>query len=267
MRVPPKLMANIRDTARSYGKSDPIDALAMARAAQREPDLPTARLDGKEREIRLSSTIVKTSSPSEPASSAGCAGICMKSTPGGRHRESWSAHCIRQSQRPPSESNEGATARRLALDSSSTAAADRRDRNSPPRSPSAHQDRPLPVGHRGLRGTERGEDCRGNRRRRPVHATKTPTPATTAPRRYQSGHRTQTTASLVTQRQPTTQRRTTPDRVHSGPLSPASAMICPPPRKNVATAASKPSASSSAASRTSSIEHAHRRNGPAPAPT
>jgi transposase len=53
VRVPPKLMANARDAARSFGKSDPIDALAVARAALREPDLPTARLDGPEREVRL----------------------------------------------------------------------------------------------------------------------------------------------------------------------------------------------------------------------
>lgn len=53
VRVPPKLMANARDSARSFGKSDPIDALAVARAALREPNLPTARLDGREREVRL----------------------------------------------------------------------------------------------------------------------------------------------------------------------------------------------------------------------
>jgi transposase len=53
VRVPPKLMAHVRDSARSYGKSDPIDALAVARAALREPDLPTARLDGPAREVRL----------------------------------------------------------------------------------------------------------------------------------------------------------------------------------------------------------------------
>ena len=52
VRVPPKLMAHARDSARSYGKSDPIDALAVARAALREPDLPTARL-GPAREVRL----------------------------------------------------------------------------------------------------------------------------------------------------------------------------------------------------------------------
>ena len=53
VRVPPKLMAKARDAARTFGKSDPIDALAVARAALREPDLPSARLDGRERELRL----------------------------------------------------------------------------------------------------------------------------------------------------------------------------------------------------------------------
>jgi transposase len=53
VRVPPKLMAHAPDSARTYGNSDPIDALAVARAAVREPDLPVARLDGPERELRL----------------------------------------------------------------------------------------------------------------------------------------------------------------------------------------------------------------------
>lgn len=53
VRVPPKLMAHARDAARTYGKSDPIDALAVARAALRHPDLPTAQLDGPSRELRL----------------------------------------------------------------------------------------------------------------------------------------------------------------------------------------------------------------------
>ena len=53
VRVPPKLMANTRDSARTYGKSDPIDALAVARAALREPNLPAAQLDGPSRELKL----------------------------------------------------------------------------------------------------------------------------------------------------------------------------------------------------------------------
>ena len=53
VRVPPKLMAGVRRSARTRGKSDPIDALAVARATLREPDLPTGRLDGPSREVRL----------------------------------------------------------------------------------------------------------------------------------------------------------------------------------------------------------------------
>jgi len=53
VRVSPKLMAGARRSGREPGKSDPIDALAVARVALREPDLPIARLDGPEREVRL----------------------------------------------------------------------------------------------------------------------------------------------------------------------------------------------------------------------
>lgn len=53
VRVPPKMMAGARRSARTRGKSDPIDALAVARAALREPNLPTARLDGPAREVKL----------------------------------------------------------------------------------------------------------------------------------------------------------------------------------------------------------------------
>lgn len=53
LRVPPKLTAAERKAARSFGKSDPIDVLAIARAAIREPALPRAALDGIEREIAV----------------------------------------------------------------------------------------------------------------------------------------------------------------------------------------------------------------------
>jgi transposase len=53
VRVPPKLMAGARRSAREPGKSDPIDALSVARAALREPGLPAAMLDGPERDVRL----------------------------------------------------------------------------------------------------------------------------------------------------------------------------------------------------------------------
>src|SRR6185312_14261361 len=53
VRVPPKLMALTRKSARTPGKSDPIDALAVARAYLREPDLPVASHDEVSRELKL----------------------------------------------------------------------------------------------------------------------------------------------------------------------------------------------------------------------
>lgn len=52
-RVPPKMMAAERRGTRSPGKSDPIDAEAVARAALRDDDLPVARLDGEARRVKL----------------------------------------------------------------------------------------------------------------------------------------------------------------------------------------------------------------------
>ncbi|OBB65247.1 IS110 family transposase [Mycobacterium sp. 852014-50255_SCH5639931] len=53
VRVPPKLTARQRASARTVGKSDAIDALAVARAVLREPDLPTARHDAYTRDVKL----------------------------------------------------------------------------------------------------------------------------------------------------------------------------------------------------------------------
>src|SRR6266702_909910 len=54
VRVPPKLMAPERRTGRLRGKSDPIDALAVARAALREPRLSRPRPDEQPfRELKL----------------------------------------------------------------------------------------------------------------------------------------------------------------------------------------------------------------------
>jgi transposase len=53
VRVPSKLMAQARASARTRGKSDPIDALAVARAFLREPDLPIASHDEVSRELKL----------------------------------------------------------------------------------------------------------------------------------------------------------------------------------------------------------------------
>jgi len=54
IRIPPKLMAGARKNAREPGKSDPIDALAVARAAIREgiDSFVSAQLDEHALEIR-----------------------------------------------------------------------------------------------------------------------------------------------------------------------------------------------------------------------
>ena len=53
VRVPPRLMAEARRSGRERGKSDTIDALAVARAAWREPNLPAASLNEPTRRLRL----------------------------------------------------------------------------------------------------------------------------------------------------------------------------------------------------------------------
>jgi transposase len=55
VRVPPKLMAGARKSSRERGKSDAIDAVAIARAALQEglETLPVAQLAGPELDVRL----------------------------------------------------------------------------------------------------------------------------------------------------------------------------------------------------------------------
>lgn len=53
VRVPTRLMAGARRGSREPGKSDPIDAEAVALAALRHGDLPVAELDGPAREVKL----------------------------------------------------------------------------------------------------------------------------------------------------------------------------------------------------------------------
>lgn len=53
VRVPPKMMAGARRSARCHGKSDPIDAACVARAFLREPGLPEATVPGPASDLRL----------------------------------------------------------------------------------------------------------------------------------------------------------------------------------------------------------------------
>ena len=52
-QVPPRLMGQARRAGRERGKSDPIDAAAVARAALAHPELPAARLEGPELDLHL----------------------------------------------------------------------------------------------------------------------------------------------------------------------------------------------------------------------
>ena len=53
VRVPTKMMAAARAAARTRGKSDPIDAAAVARAYLHDPDLPVASHDDVSRQAKL----------------------------------------------------------------------------------------------------------------------------------------------------------------------------------------------------------------------
>lgn len=53
LRVGTRMTADARRSARTFGKSDSIDALAAARAALREPNLPRATHNPKLRELKL----------------------------------------------------------------------------------------------------------------------------------------------------------------------------------------------------------------------
>jgi hypothetical protein len=74
-------MAGARRSARERGKSDPIDAEAVARVALREPDLPKACLDGPSRDIKLLVDHRRTLVAQRTAIGTSCADSCTNSTP------------------------------------------------------------------------------------------------------------------------------------------------------------------------------------------
>ena len=107
-------MAGARRSVREPGKSDPIDALAVARAALREPDLPVARLDGPERDLRLlvdhREDLVAERTR---ASRTGCAGTSTSSTLGERAaaRGRWTGGTSSTRSRTGSRAIDGPSAR------------------------------------------------------------------------------------------------------------------------------------------------------------
>ena len=86
VRVKTQLMATARRSGREPGKSDAIDALAVAAAALREPDLPVARLDGATREVKLLSDHRRDLVCERTKLVNRCAGTCTSSTRSSRSR-------------------------------------------------------------------------------------------------------------------------------------------------------------------------------------
>ena len=192
VRVPPKLMAHARDSARTYGKSDPIDALAVARAALRHPDLPAAQLDGPARELRL----LVDHREDLVAERTRCI-----------NRLRWHLHELDPTWDPPARSltqlqeprRDRRTGWRLRRDGGSRSRRDRRPRPGPDRSANVRSNARSPA-----RGRPRPNAAHAGRRRRrsppprswprpPTFAgsrTRTRMPATTAPPHCRCGQET-----------------------------------------------------------------------------
>ena len=139
LRIPTHLTANARRSARQRGKSDPIDALNVARAALREglESFPAAHLDGPELDLRLlvDNALFVTAS----SSTARCSGTSATSGP------SSSCQVARCSRRSGARGSRGAwpgPSRRCASGSRATscagcASSPRRSRGLSARSPSS----------------------------------------------------------------------------------------------------------------------------------
>ena len=227
-------MAHVRDSARSYGKSDPIDALAVARAALREPDLPTARLDGPAREVRLlvshredlvaeRTRIINRLRwhlhELDPAWKPPARSLWPAQTPGRRPQpvckastgwsRAWRAHC----------------SQRCRMLSEEIAELDHETR------PLVARLAPALIELLRLRDADRSEDPRRDRRRRPV-----PLPPRLRPtQRHRAGPglvRQPRTSPAVAHRKSAAQHGPAPHRHHPGALPPTSARVPPtPPRR------------------------------------
>jgi hypothetical protein len=68
--VPPHLSRRERGRSRRPGKSDPVDALAIARVTLREPDLPPVRLEDRSTELGLLAEAYRNTRKSQEPSEA-----------------------------------------------------------------------------------------------------------------------------------------------------------------------------------------------------
>lgn len=80
VRVPTQLMAQARRGARTPGKSDPVDAEALAIAALRHSHLPVAELEGPARQVKLLSDYRRDLVMQRTRACCQLGGICTSST-------------------------------------------------------------------------------------------------------------------------------------------------------------------------------------------
>jgi hypothetical protein len=102
--VPWALTVRERRRLRRPGKSDPTDALAIARITAREHDLPPARHAGQAETSRCSATTATSSSPSAPPRPTGCTPTWRSCAPGYARHCRASARPTRCTPRPSSSS-------------------------------------------------------------------------------------------------------------------------------------------------------------------
>ena len=221
VRVPPKLTVPERRAGRTRGKSDPIDALAIARAAIREPDLsrprPTSASTGRS---SCWSTTATISSISAGAPSSGCVGISSSST----RPTSCRCGC---SAAPPtwSASAAGSPAGRRSCRCGSRASSSPAAASSTGRSPSStrsssNESQIRRPGCSSCPAAPRSPppSCSPRSARSTASDPTRSSPATAASHPWKSKLRTHPAPPPRPRRQPPTQRRPLPNRDHPGPL-------------------------------------------------
>ena len=190
VRVPPKLMAHARDSARTYGKSDPIDALAVARAALREPDLPDrpARRPGPGAPPARRPPRRPGQGPHRAHQPAPLAPPRARPELGSAGPVADPLQAPRRRRRPPRRPRRHGRPHRRRSRRAHPGAHRRANEPSSARSPQrVSAMAPGPARPRRCRRAHRRQDRRRGRRRPPLQAPRTPSPATTAPPRCRCG--------------------------------------------------------------------------------
>ena len=212
VRVPTRLMATSRRTARERGKSDrSTRSLSPGPPCRGTRVLPAAALDGPELDLRLFVDHRERLVGQRVGSTTRCNGTCTISGPNSRCR---AARCSRASGAPGSAGAWRGPSRRCVSGSRATSCG--ACASSPKRSGAGSRDRrpgrparAAPARRAGLRAADRRQACRRDRRRRAVRLRRQ-----ARPRR---GHRTDPRQLGQDQPPPTRSRRQPPDQRRDPP--------------------------------------------------